>query len=391
MYERGLRIATCAVLLSSACGGLVDAPADGGDDFDVRGADVTATPSASPAERRSPLAALGERIFNDVGLSTPAGQSCATCHVSSLAFTDPDQDIPTSRGVLDERFGVRNTPMATYAMFVPPLAFDEEEGLFVGGLFLDGRASTLEAQAAQPFLNPLEMNNADRAAVVRKLAQAPYRNQFRRSFGSHIFDDVDAAYDAMTRAIAEFERTRPFRRFTSKYDAYLAGTARLNRQERRGLRLFEDPAKGNCAACHPSAVSEDGSLPQFTDFTYDNIGMPKNPNNPFYTLPPELNPEGADFIDRGLGKTVDDPAEDGKFRVSSLRNIELTAPYGHNGFFPDLTSVVEFYNSRDVAEWPAAEVPETMNTEELGNLGLSADEVDAIVAFLRTLTDGYSP
>lgn len=335
------------------------------------------------------LAALGKQIFDDTGLSSPPGQACGTCHIAELAFTDPDQDVPTSQGVLAERFGVRNTPMAVYTSFVPPLAFDPEEGLFIGGLFLDGRADTLEAQAALPFLNPLEMNAADKAEVVGKLRDAPYRPAFERVFGRGALTDVDLAYDRMTRAIAAFERTRPFRRFSSKYDAFLAGEVRLSHKEQWGLSLFEDPAKGNCAACHPSAVSEDGSPPQFTDFTYDNIGVPKNPNNPFYSLPPELNPDGADFIDRGLGKTVDDPAEDGKFRVSSLRNVALTAPYAHNGFFQDLRSIVQFYNTRDVAEWPAAEVPETMNRDELGNLGLSEAEVDAIVAFMNTLTDGF--
>jgi cytochrome c peroxidase len=279
--------------------------------------------------------------------------------------------------------------MAAYAAFVPPLHVDPEEGLYVGGLFLDGRVDTLEQQAGKPFLNPLEMNNADQAEVVAKLRRAPYRRLFEQVYGRRSLEQVELAYDRMTRAIAAFERTLAFQPFSSKYDAYLAGEARLSRQERWGLSLFEDPAKGNCAACHPSVIDEQGGAPQFTDFTYDNIGIPKNPDNPFYTLPPELNPEGAEFVDRGLGVTVGDAAEDGKFRVSSLRNVALTAPYGHNGYFADLRSVVQFYNTRDVAPWPAAEVPDTMNRDELGNLGLSAAEVDAIVAFLGTLTDGY--
>ena len=356
-------------------------------DAPARGSNESAFSGAS-AQRR--MARLGEQIFNDTNLSTPPGQACGTCHAEEISFSDPDGDVPTSAGVLEDRFGFRNTPMANYTSFVPPLTFDPAEGLFVGGLFLDGRAADLEAQAALPFLNPLEMNNPDRAAVVAKLKHAPYRREFQRQFGAEIFRDVEGAYESMTRAIAAFERTRRFQSFSSKYDAFLAGTAHLSRQERLGLALFNDPAKGNCAACHPSVLAEDGSPPQFTDFTYDNIGVPRNPDNPFYRLPGELNPEGVDFIDRGLGKTVGDPAEDGKFRVSSLRNVALTAPYTHNGYFPDLRSVVDFYNTRDVADWPAAELPETMNRDELGNLGLSDQEVDAIVAFLETLTDGYS-
>lgn len=377
------------VCLESACSQSSDATAL---EATARGAIGAAlaghqAPGSGKQERR--LAALGEQIFNDTELSSPAGQSCGTCHAAQLAFTDPDQDVPTSRGVLEDRFGFRNSPTAMYSAFVPPLTFDPEEGLFIGGLFLDGRVDTLEEQAALPFLNPLEMNNADKAEVVAKLETAPYARLFQRVFGRGVFGDVELAYASMTQAIAAFERTRPFQPFSSKYDAYLAGEARLNRQERLGLALFNDPLKGNCAACHPSAVSEDGAPPQFTDFTYDNIGVPKNPNNPFYALSPELNPDGASFIDRGLGVTVDDPAEDGKFRVSSLRNVALTAPYAHNGFFPDLRSTVQFYNTRDVAPWPAAELPDTMNREELGDLKLSDAEVDAIVAFLNTLTDGF--
>jgi cytochrome c peroxidase len=381
------RSALASALWLSACGTQLDATTLAIDDDD---AEVQGTiASALSRHERNPAAALGELIFNDTRLSSPAGQACGTCHAAELAFTDPDTDVPTSQGVLPDRFGVRNSPMATYASFVPPLHVDPEEGLFVGGLFLDGRVDTLEEQAGKPFLNPLEMNNADPAEVVSKLRRAPYRRLFQQVYGRAALEEVEPAYERMTRAIAAFERTSPFRQFSSKYDAYLAGEARLTRQERWGLALFEDSAKGNCAACHPSALEADGSPPQFTDFTYDNIGMPKNPDNPFYVLPADLNPEGPEFVDRGLGTTVGDAAEDGKFRVSSLRNVALTAPYGHNGFFPDLRSVVQFYNTRDVAPWPAAEVPETMNVDELGNLGLSEAEVDALVAFLETLTDGY--
>jgi cytochrome c peroxidase len=371
-----------ALLLGACSASNVDATAlDGEQDGTIE--------AALSGHGRDRVARLGELIFNDTSLSSPAGQGCATCHAAELAFTDPDMDVPTSQGVLADRFGVRNSPMAAYAAFVPPLHVDPEEGLYVGGLFLDGRVDTLEQQAGKPFLNPLEMNNADQAEVVAKLRRAPYRRLFEQVYGRRSLEQVELAYDRMTRAIAAFERTLAFQPFSSKYDAYLAGEARLSRQERWGLSLFEDPAKGNCAACHPSVIDEQGGAPQFTDFTYDNIGIPKNPDNPFYTLPPELNPEGAEFVDRGLGVTVGDAAEDGKFRVSSLRNVALTAPYGHNGYFADLRSVVQFYNTRDVAPWPAAEVPDTMNRDELGNLGLSAAEVDAIVAFLGTLTDGY--
>ena len=127
----------------------------------------------------------------------------------------------------------------------------------------------------------------------------------------------------------------------------------------------------------------------FTDFTYDNLGVPKNPGNPYYTLAPELNPDGFDFIDLGLAITVNDPAENGKFRVPTLRNVAITSPYMHNGIFKTLYEVVAFYNTRDQGPWPPPEVSENVNYEELGDLKLSNQEVEDLVAFLETLTDGW--
>jgi cytochrome c peroxidase len=154
--------------------------------------------------------------------------------------------------------------------------------------------------------------------------------------------------------------------------------------------LFEDEDKGNCAACHPSQPSDDGTPPLFTDFTYDNLGVPKNPENPFYYLPKFLNPSGVDFVDLGLGGTLNKPSENGKFKVPSLRNIAKTSPYIHNGLFKNLRQVVAFYNTRDVGPWPQPEVRMNVNHDELGNLGLSEQEIDDIVAFMHTLTDGYN-
>jgi cytochrome c peroxidase len=163
---------------------------------------------------------------------------------------------------------------------------------------------------------------------------------------------------------------------------------KLSAREKRGLALFNDPSKGNCAACHPS-TGVDGTPPLFTDFTYDNLGVPKNPRNGFYRMAPQYNPAGAAWVDHGLGGVLGLASEDGKFKVPTLRNIALTAPYMHNGYFTDLRSVVNFYNTRDVAPWPAPEVADTVNHEELGNLGLNEQEVEDLVAFLYTLSDGY--
>lgn len=337
----------------------------------------------------TPLTRLGEELFFDEGLSSPAGQSCASCHAPGSAFTDPQQREPTSEGVIRGRFGARNSPSAGYAFFSPPFRYNAEDEVFEGGQFLDGRASTLEEQAKAPFLNALEMNNRSKAEVVGKVRRAPYAWRFFQLYGRSAFDDVNLAYERIAQAIAAFERTPRFAPFSSKYDAFLAGRVRLSPKEARGLALFNDPAKGNCAACHPSAVSEDGQPPLFTDFTYDNIGIPRNPRSRFYTQEPRFNPDGQAYVDLGLGGALGDPAEYGKFKVGSLRNIAVTGPYMHNGFFTNLEDVVHFYNTRDVGTWPAPEYADTVNSDELGNLGLSLEEEQAIVAFLQTLTDGW--
>jgi len=354
---------------------------------------------------------LGKRLFEDASLSEPAGQSCATCHAANVAFADPDSTHPTSKGVRPGLFGNRNTPMAAYMLFSPDFRYDEAEGLYVGGQFLDGRAATLEAQAQQPFLNPVEMANPSPASVVDKVQRGANAVLFRQVFGNAAFDDVDAAYGRIAEAIAAFERTARFAPFTSKFDAYVKGQVQLTAQEQLGLELFNATDKGNCAACHP-LTSADGRTPAlFTDFTYDNLGVGRNPDNRFYTLGSGFNPAGMDFVDRGLGGRTDLPtdprAEDGKFKVPSLRNVAVTAPYMHNGYFRDLKAVVQFYNDRDLRPvcpdavwtreadaqaqncWPQAEVAANVNRDELGNLGLSEAEVDAIVAFMKTLTDGY--
>jgi cytochrome c peroxidase len=247
----------------------------------------------------------------------------------------------------------------------------------------------LEEQAKGPPLNPLEMANPDAGAVVAAIREAPYRDQFLAVYGDAALDEVDPAYDYMADAIAAYERTAEFSPFDSKYDLYLAGEVDLTPQELHGLALFEDETKGNCSACHISRPGPDGSPPLFTDFTYDNLGTPRNPMNPFYLLPPELNPDGLDWIDLGLGPVVGDPELNGFFRVPTLRNISVTPPYMHNGVFHTLYEVMSFYNTRDVTPWAAPEVPSNVNRDELGDLGLTPQELESLVVFLNTLTDGY--
>ncbi len=333
------------------------------------------------------MQSLGHKIFFDTNLSNPPGQACSSCHDPKTAFSDPILDLPVSRGVVEGKTGTINTPIVMYTAFIPAFHFNPEEGLFIGGQFLDGRESSLEAQAKKPFLNPDEMNNPDKASVIEKIRNALYVDEFKLVFGQDALDDVDKAYDYVAAALASFERSAILNPFTSKYDFYLTGVVKLSEQEERGLQLFEAENKGNCAACHPSRPV-DGKPPLFTDFTYDNLGVPSNQKI--------LKIKGAEFVDIGLGKTVkDNPnaeagADNGKFKVSSLRNIAKTAPYMHNGVFTSLKEVVDFYNTRDTdGKWAKPEIAATMNTEELGDLGLSDQEVDDIVVFLRTLSDGY--
>jgi len=316
----------------------------------------------------TPEQRLGKLLFFDPGLSTPPGQSCSSCHSPDAGFGDPEAELPVSRGAHADRFGSRNDQTAAYAAFVPPRHFDEEEGLWIGGLFWDGRAQTLAEQARAPLLNPREMANPDVEAVAASLRAAEYAPLFREVYGEDALDDAERAVGRAADALAAYQSSSEVNPFSSKYDLYLAGRVELTAQERHGLDLFVAEDKGNCAACHPVSASPDGTPPLFTDFTYDNLGTPKNPGSPFYTLPPELNPDGRGFVDRGLGAIVDDPAQDGKFRVPTLRNVALTPPYGHNGVFPTLFEVVMFYNTRDLVEWPAPEVPENVNRDELGDL-----------------------
>ena len=354
-------------------------------------------------------AALGKALFFDANLSTPPGQACSSCHDPAHFFTDPDTQSSTSEGVIPNRFGNRNSPTIMYSSATPPFHFDKADGLFVGGHFDDGRASTLRDQAKQPFLNALEMNNASPTEVVEKVRLASYAGLFKRVFGENSLNSPARAYDRIAEAIASFEQTDRFSPMSSKYDYYLQGKVKLTAQELRGRAVYEDEGKGNCAACHPSRPDRNGAKrPLFTDFTYDNLGVPKNPESHFYAQETEFNPLGFKFIDNGLGENVNDPAENGKFKVPTLRNIAKTAPYMHNGYFKTLRGVIDFYNSRDIkpicpsewvteeealrqACWPAPEVASNVNHDELGKLGLSEQEVDDLEAFLLTLTDGYKP
>jgi len=349
---------------------------------------VLAAGCGDDEEAQAKMERLGKALYFDEGLSSPTGQSCASCHDPSAGFADPD-GTACSEGANKAFFGNRNSPSAAYAAFSPDFHYDAGEGLYLGGQFWDGRAKDLVEQAKGPFLNPLEMGMADEAAVVSKVRQAEYASLFEEVFGAGALDDAQSAYEDVAQAIAAFERSDEVNRFSSKYDMYLAGRVRLSEQEMRGLKLFEDEKKGNCAACHPSQPTAEQPRPLFTDFSYDNLGVPKNKENPFYTLAAAHNPDGAAWVDLGLGGALKKASENGKHKVPTLRNIARTAPYMHNGVFRTLKEVVDFYNRRDVGAFDPPEVAENVNTDELGDLGLTDAEVADIVAFLGTLTDGY--
>jgi cytochrome c peroxidase len=385
------------------------------------------------AQDLTPMERLGKALFFDQDLSTPIGQSCAACHGPAVGFTGPIAEINLETavypGAVHTRFGNRKPPAAAYAADSPVLYYDDGDETWVGGVFWDGRASgwtlgdPLAEQALGPFLNPLEQNNANMRVVVNKVALSDYADLFEEVWGTGSLPaprlgglhapipipfgtppfEYGLAYERIGRSIAAYERSSEVNPFTSKYDYYLAGMVDLTPQEALGLALFNDPLKGNCAACHPSE-GEGGQPPLFTDFTYDNLGVPKNLSNPFYSIPRKWNPAGADWIDPGLAGFLANAgyppevyeAEMGKHKVPTLRNVdrrpsaEFVKAYGHNGFFKSLEEIVHFYNTRDVEAWPPPEVPVNVNSDELGNLGLTADEEAAIVAFMRTLSDGYT-
>jgi len=336
---------------------------------------------------------LGKKIFFDASLSSPAGQSCASCHSPQHGFSHPDNKLATAEGALKGLFGNRNVPSIAYIGFTPKFhkTIVEGDALYIGGFFLDGRETTLEDQAIKPMLNPVEMGIKDETTLVAKI-KARYETEFNNIYGNDALTNTEAAVYNISKAIAAYERSKELSPFDSKYDAYLAGKAQLTEKELKGLKLFEAENKGNCAACHPNtADKETGFPPLFTDYTYDNLGVASNDSNPFLKNPVIYNPHGKNYIDNGLGEFIKDTNQNGKFKVPTLRNIALTAPYMHNGILENLTEVVKFYNTRDTnSNWGVAEVTANVNKDELGDLRLTDDEVEAIVAFLNTLTDGYN-
>jgi cytochrome c peroxidase len=390
-------------------------PVQSNDDFIRSLAGYIDQSKLTPRER------LGLHLFFDPTLSEPGGTACASCHDPRRAFTGNNSTlIGVAQGSRPDAFGTRDAPTAMYLAHAPRFGHIQSDGKRVpaGGLFWDGRADTLEEQAIQPFFSPVEMNNADAPTLIAKVAKAPYAAQFRKEWGDRIFDNADAALDAVAASIAAFERTSVFQPFTSKFDYVMRGEAKFTEQEQRGLSLFTIRQKGNCAQCHTvDAESRDPKKSLFTDFSYRALGVPRSMRIP-------KNADAA-FIDLGLCERVPvaglkpgtqaprpkitDAAACGLFKTPTLRNITVTAPYMHNGFFDHLRDAVAFYATRDTspARWYAQgrkfdDLPanhhanvdvDTPPYQRRPNQRpqLNDEEIDDIVAFLFTLTDGYNP
>ena len=367
--------------------------------------------AALPARTQAPyaqrfdvprLTALGRAIFFDAELSPSGAVSCASCHDPKHAYGPPDADTL--------KLGFRAAPSLRYLNTVPPFtehSFDNDGDDSVdlgptGGHTWDGRASSAHEQARLPLLAPEEMGGPTSQAVIERLRGAPYASQMKALFGADVFDRGEAAFDAATMALEVFQQSpQDFYPFSSRYDAMLRGQGQLNAQEMRGLALFDDPAKGNCASCHLSAIRADGAFPLFTDFGHIAIAVPRNPAI-------KANADPA-FHDLGLcGPLRTDLASQaeycGRFRTPSLRNVALRHTFFHNAAVTSLAQAVRFYVQRDTdpARWYGAsgkfdDLPAryhaNVNVEapfggSPGSPPLLTDaEIDDVVAFLGTLTD----
>ena len=369
----------------------------------------------------TPRERLGLRIFFDTSMSEPAGVACASCHDPRRAFTGNNNTlIGVALGSRSDQFGTRDAPTLMYLATAPRFGSVERDGKRVpaGGHFWDGRADTLEEQATQPFFNPVEMNNADIPALIAKVAKSAYAAEFRKVWGEVIFDNPEAALDAVAASIAAFERTRAFQPFTSKFDYVMRGQAKFSEREQRGLNLFILPQKGNCAHCHSVDVaSRSPQKSLFTDFSFRALGLPrstripKNSDPAFFDLGlcERVPVTGAKLPVTAAKPPVTNPAACGLFKTPTLRNITITAPYMHNGFFDNLRDAVAFYATRDTL--PARWFPQGKKFDDLparyhANVDvetppyqrrpqqrpqLTNEEIDDIVDFLYTLTDGYAP
>lgn len=360
---------------------------------------------AAPFERKpdvATLTALGRALFADPTLSASGRMSCASCHDPAHAFAPANALAVQLGGADGRRPGLRAVPSLTYRQNVPPFSehFSDTDGDDsvdqgpTGGRDWDGRASSAHEQAAGPLLSPFEMANTDSAAVVARLQASPNAQRFRDAFGTHVLDDTPLAWNGLLLALEVYQQNpAEFYPYDSKYDAFLRGRAELTSGEQRGLALFNDPTKGNCAVCHPSAIKH-GAFPQFTDHGFIAIGVPRNPQ-----IPANADPK---YVDLGLcGPLRTDLAGHdeycGLFKTPSLRNVATRRVFFHNGVFHSLGDAVRFYVRRDVIPDLPERYRDNLNTDAPFDRrpgdkpALTEREIADVVAFLKTLTDGWTP
>jgi cytochrome c peroxidase len=358
---------------------------------------------AGTADQR---AALGRKIFFDGTLSEPPGTSCASCHDPAHGFAGNNGTaLGVAQGSRPKHFARRSTPSVLYLRFVPRFHFHWEEDVDlpdgVGGFFWDGRTDSLAALAAQPLLNPDEMNGGDARRVRDKIAAGAYVADFQSAFAGAL-DVPDAALAALGTAVEAFLRSDAMSPFTSRYDEFVRGHVALSPIEAQGLKLFKDRAKGACDACH--RLNESSPVPErslFTDYGFEAVGVPRNTK-----LAANRDPKAFDLglCERHDHPHMDDDRDCGAFRTPSLRNVAIRPSFMHNGAFSKLRDVVAFYATRgtDPKRWYAGasfdDLPqkfrENVNTSRVPydrgsgeTPRLDGGEIDAIVAFLQTLTD----
>jgi cytochrome c peroxidase len=370
--------------------------------------------ATSPDPALSPAAQLGRRLFFEKGLSASGMLSCASCHDPDTAYAAPADAGPVMlSGARLDRWGLRSVPSLCYLsprprftrhVYVDTGSEREDVGP-AGGFMLDGRVDQLESQALEPLLDPTEMANGSVAALAARLRQLPYATELARMSGSS--GDARGLAKNAAAALAAFELEDPsFHPYSSRFDRYLKGHAVLSSQELAGLKLFSDPAKGNCAACHTVATGPRGQPPQFTDYSYHALGVPRNP-----AIPANHDPT---FFDLGLcGPRRTDLKQEsgycGYFKTPTLRNVARRRFFFHNGRFTSLRSVMEFYVTRDLtpgrwyprvnshlikfddlppryrANVDSSDAP--LNRDAGEPPALDAAEIAQVVAFLRTLDD----
>lgn len=366
---------------------------------------------SSTEQGLSPEASLGEKIFKDTTLSASGRMACATCHVESAGHAQDNALAAQLGGPALDHQGSRTAPSIRYLAFAPAFRLDSR-GAPSGGLFWDGRAGTLAEQAGRPFFNGAEMALPDPAALATRLAAAPYAAEFRALYGGDAFSRPDEALARTTQALERYQREdADFAPFSSKFDAVQRGQTQFTAAEQRGLALFTEPSKGNCAFCH-TAVAEPGRPGAlFTNFSYHVLGVPRNTE-----LLANANPAHFDLglCAREGGDLAARPELCGAFRTPSLRNVALRRALFHNGRFKTLHEALAFYVQRDTHPerfYPRAADGSVARFDDLpahlhgnvdrrtgpydrgpgGTPALDAAEIDDLVAFLRTLTDGWSP